>query len=723
MNDYKMGEDIRSLLKERSKIDDLLRDRFTREVTIMFTDIKGSTTYFESRGDIDGLSMVFRHNELLFPVIESHQGTIIKTIGDSIMASFTGALQGVRAAIEMQKVLSSQNAKHPTQDHIHIRIGLNEGKGIVENRDVFGDIVNLAARIESLAEPDQILISQTVYEEVKQRDDIICRYFNSTKVKGKEDPIEIYTVIWNEEETAVGPQISTNQPVKQQGRERRVFNFDAFREGNKLKLGIGLFFLIFLMLVIIVGKVRVNVSEVESKPYQLAYQQLKQGRLEEAQESFNQIKLEDALHFEGLAAVYFKAGEYEKSLLMCDRALKTNQGNLYSRVIKGNIFLSQGKIDEAALEYERATQLSGEAHWQRAEAYNRLGRIYADQYKVKKALNMYGQAAIYNPDSPEIYTSQGVLVERSGDLYEAISLYKKALEIKPGDSIAAMLLKEATHRKGLVEDRKKREQIDKLVAELIKTYQEKKGAGLSEKDDEWTSKSLTLSFLDLKKQGIPSTRDGEDEYLMLKLISRLQEGGRVHIVERVLLDKLLEELKLSSSDLANPELALKVGRIVAARLVATGSITRYGNDLQVSIRLIEPETTSVKVTIIENAERGIDLDALSGKIAQDIIEKLRRNYPLRGEIVSIDDENLMLNIGAEQGVKSGVTMNILEQVKPVQIKGSQIIPKGREIGKIEVTSVEPDLAYARIMEKDTDIKIGSRVEEYDTDHLQLTSNN
>ncbi|MCK5254568.1 MAG: tetratricopeptide repeat protein, partial [Deltaproteobacteria bacterium] len=355
-------------------------------------------------------------------------------------------------------------------------------------------------------------------------------------------------------------------------------------------------------------------SEVESKPYQLAYQQLKQGRLEEAQESFGQIKPEDALHFEGLAAVHFKAGEYEKSLLMCDRALKTNQGNLYSRVIKGNIFLSQGKIDEAALEYEKATRLSGEAHWQRAEAYNRLGRIYAAQYKVKEALNMYTQAAIYDPDSPEIYTNQGVLVERSGDLSEAIALYKKALEIKPGDSIAAMLLKEATHRKGLVEDRKKREQIDKLVAELIKTYQEKKDTGLDIMDDEWTSKSLTLSFLDFKKQGIPSTRDGEDEYLMLKLISRLQEEGRVHIVERVLLDKLLEELKLSSSDLANPELALKVGRIVAARLVATGSITRYGNDLQVSMRLIEPETTSVKVTVIENAERGRDIDALSRKI-------------------------------------------------------------------------------------------------------------
>jgi len=89
MNDRKRGEEnLKELLKERDKIDELMRDKFSRELTIMFTDIEGSTTYFESRGDINGLSMVFKHNELLFPVIERHQGNVIKTIGDSIMASF-----------------------------------------------------------------------------------------------------------------------------------------------------------------------------------------------------------------------------------------------------------------------------------------------------------------------------------------------------------------------------------------------------------------------------------------------------------------------------------------------------------------------------------------------------------------------------------------------------------------------------------------------------------
>jgi class 3 adenylate cyclase/tetratricopeptide (TPR) repeat protein len=717
-NDYKREEDIRALLKERVKIDELLRDRFTREVTIMFTDIKGSTAYFETRGDINGLSMVFRHNELLFPIIKHHQGTVIKTIGDSIMASFPDALHGVKAAIEMQQTLFSHNAKHQVQDQIQIRIGLNGGRGIVENRDIFGDVVNLAARIESLAEPGQILISQTVYEAVKQADDIICRYFDSTKVKGKEESVEVYHVIWGEEEVVSG---SNKRPVKQHRKERNVLLPDIFRKKSGIALGIGILLIISLVMGIIVEKSKVGVREVGSEPYRLAYQQLKQGRLEEARESFSRMKPEDALRFEGFAAVSFKSGEYEKSLVMCEQALKTNQGNFYSRVIKGNIFLNQGKIDEAVLEYEGATQLSKGARWQQAEAYNRLGRIYASQYRVEEALSMYAQAAIYNPDSPEIYTNQGILTERSGNLSEAVSLYRKALDVEPQNQMALTLLKEATHKKKLEEDSEKNQEIDKLVDELIKSYNERKEKGLSTEEDEWSSKPITISFLNFQKRGVPSIRDGEDEYLMLKLTSKLQEEGRVHIVERVLLDKLLEELKLSSSDLANPELALKVGRIVAARLIATGSITRYGNDLQVSMRLIEPETTFVKITVMESAEKGMGIDEFSKKISQDLMEKLKSHYPLRGRIVSLESRNLVLDIGADQGVKPGTKMKVLAEGKPVQIKGKMIVPKGREIGKIEITSVEPNLAYARIIEKYDDIQVGFKIEELVADDFQPTA--
>lgn len=1091
MNDRKSGEEnLKELLKERDKIDELMRDKFSKELTIMFTDIEGSTTYFESRGDINGLSMVFRHNELLFPVIEHHQGTVIKTIGDSIMASYPDAVKGVRSAIEMQKTLSDYNATHPKQDQIRIRIGLNAGRGIVQQQDVFGDIVNVAARIESLAEPGQILVSQSVYEIVRQTDDIICRYFDCTNVKGKEEAVELYRVIWDEEGITLGSKRSAVQSVEQR-RERKVFYLDISREDNKLKyiafekmgveertirpyeeknislpavekerkrivsllnesskggrvnkeilsslrsagqmlyeeiltssvkeelnrtkvqdliinidgglvqipwellydgkeffcqkfnigrivktkqkiaslcerslanplkmlilcnpggdlkdsyqegvairdemdkhlglisatlksdkvksvylqeriryfdilhyaghadydslnpsrsgwllkdgkftstditkmmgknplpalifsnachsgqteewsivegygerifslanafllagvqhyvgtfweilgepssrfalafyrfvieglpvgecirksrlelikqygedtivwasymlygdpsyryfqteeekaidedvrdtlrtpstkevvhepvtlreetsylkkmvsLGIGAFLLITLTLGIIVGKDKIGRRGIGSDVYQLAYQRLKEGKIEEARKSFSQMKSEDALHFEGLAAVYFKTGNYKQSLLMCERVLEIDQGNLYSYVIKGNIFLNQGKTDEAALEYEKATQLTRGTDWQRAEAYNRLGRIYAAQHRVKDAMSLYTKAALFSPDSPEIYSNLGVLAEREGNLTEAVSLYEKALEAKPQDPIAMVLLEEAINKKRLVEDKEKNQRIDALVAELIKTYQKQKETGAVTEEDKWTSKPLTLSFLNFKQKGIPSIRDGEDEYLLLKLTSKLQEEGTIQIVERALLDKLLEELKLSSSDLADPALVLRVGRIAAARLIATGSINRYGKDVQVSIRLIETETTAVKVTVMESAEKETGIDALAEEVARRVIEKLEVQYPLRGKIISLESEELVLNIGADQGVTPGITMKVLAEVNPVQLEGRLIVPQGREVGKIEITSVESSLAYAKILEKDDDIQVGFKVEE------------
>ncbi|MBW1854045.1 MAG: tetratricopeptide repeat protein [Deltaproteobacteria bacterium] len=373
--------------------------------------------------------------------------------------------------------------------------------------------------------------------------------------------------------------------------------------------------------------------------------------------------------------------------------------------------MNQGKVGEASTEYERATQLTKGTDWQRAEAYNRLGRIYAAQHRVKDATSLYTKAALFSPDSPEIYSNLGVLAEKEGNLTEAVSLYQKALEAKPQDPIAMVLLEEALNKKRLVEDKEKSQRIDALVAELMKDYQKKKETVSGAEEDEWISKPLTLSFLNFKQKGIPSIRDGEDEYLLLKLTSKLQEEGNIRIVERALLDKLLEELKLSSSDLADPALALRVGRIAAARLIANGSINRYGKDVQVSLRLIETETTAVKVTVMESAEKETGIDALAEEVARRVIEKLKVQYPLRGKVISLESEELMLNIGADQGVTSGITMKVLAEVKPVQLEGRLIVPKGREVGKIEITSVESSLAYAKILEKDGDIQVGFKVEE------------
>ena len=100
-NDTSTGKpkkSIEQILRERKELEKELQSEYTRDVTLMFTDIKGSTSFFERRGDIEGRSMIQEHNDILFPIIKDHKGTVVKTIGDAVMASFPGPEDGVRSA-------------------------------------------------------------------------------------------------------------------------------------------------------------------------------------------------------------------------------------------------------------------------------------------------------------------------------------------------------------------------------------------------------------------------------------------------------------------------------------------------------------------------------------------------------------------------------------------------------------------------------------------------
>lgn len=171
-------------------------ERFRRAITVMFTDIKGSTEYFEHYGDIAGLAMVHECNDALRQVVEQHEGRVIKTIGDAIMAVFDDCDQSVRAAIEMQRRLRQKNAVRKKQDEMLIRIGLHHGLGIVKSDDVFGDVVNVASRVESMAQPEQIIVSDSLSEKIS-RSEFTLMPLGRFHLRGKSGDRDLFQVIWN----------------------------------------------------------------------------------------------------------------------------------------------------------------------------------------------------------------------------------------------------------------------------------------------------------------------------------------------------------------------------------------------------------------------------------------------------------------------------------------------------------------------------------------------
>jgi class 3 adenylate cyclase len=174
-------------------------ERFRRAITVMFTDIKGSTEYFERFGDVAGLAMVHECNAMLRQKVESHGGRVIKMIGDAVMAVFEDNDQSVRAAIAMQRRLQKENGSRKHDGQILVRIGLHHGMGIVKSDDVFGDVVNVASRVESIAQPEQIVISEPLQRAISPGEfdvGLLGRFH----LKGKTEEWNLYEVLWSEKQ-------------------------------------------------------------------------------------------------------------------------------------------------------------------------------------------------------------------------------------------------------------------------------------------------------------------------------------------------------------------------------------------------------------------------------------------------------------------------------------------------------------------------------------------
>src|SRR5437667_12451935 len=155
--------DIHQLLKIRSEIDEEIR-RHKTERTVLFTDIVGSTNYFDRFGDTAGLLLLQRHDDFVASAVREFQGVVIKTICDSVMAEFPESLLAVRAAVEIQRRVFQHNQSLLESERLQVRAGINCGVGFRRGTDFLGDAVNIAARITKRSGTAQSLISQPVYE-------------------------------------------------------------------------------------------------------------------------------------------------------------------------------------------------------------------------------------------------------------------------------------------------------------------------------------------------------------------------------------------------------------------------------------------------------------------------------------------------------------------------------------------------------------------------------
>ncbi|MGB6837524.1 MAG: alpha/beta fold hydrolase [Dehalococcoidia bacterium] len=165
--------------------------------TILFTDMEGSTTLTQRLGDAKAQEVLRTHNTIVRDALKAHGGSEIKHTGDGIMASFPSASRALDCAIVIQRDVAARVQKQPEMP-LRVRIGLNAGEPIAEDKDLFGTAVQLAARVCAHAEPGQIL-APTVVRELAAGKGFLLADLGQAALRGFEDPVRLYEVRWREE--------------------------------------------------------------------------------------------------------------------------------------------------------------------------------------------------------------------------------------------------------------------------------------------------------------------------------------------------------------------------------------------------------------------------------------------------------------------------------------------------------------------------------------------
>ncbi len=181
-----------------------------RLAAILAADVAGYTRLMDADEEATMAAWWAARGEVIDPKIAEHGGRIVKHTGDGFLAEFTTVLDAVRCAAAIQRDLSARNADVPAERRMDFRMGVNLGDIVVDAEDIYGDGVNIAARLEALAEPGGICVSGSVYEQVHKRVDLAFEDLGERQVKNIEKPVRVYRVLLDAE--ATGTVIGKKRP-------------------------------------------------------------------------------------------------------------------------------------------------------------------------------------------------------------------------------------------------------------------------------------------------------------------------------------------------------------------------------------------------------------------------------------------------------------------------------------------------------------------------------
>jgi class 3 adenylate cyclase len=194
---------------DRPKKEFIFKRENTQILTVFFIDI---ASYTEKSSLIDTttlMSLIESFEGIVIPIIRGLNGTLIKTMGDGMLSVFKHPLNAIISALQIQDKIAQYDQYRVEQEKFQVRIGINTGVVIRKEGDVFGDVVNIASRMETAANPGDIMITYSTYNEIKSY--VNCTELGKLNIKGKQQPMTAYLVQGMKPEYSYLPQVNGNE--------------------------------------------------------------------------------------------------------------------------------------------------------------------------------------------------------------------------------------------------------------------------------------------------------------------------------------------------------------------------------------------------------------------------------------------------------------------------------------------------------------------------------
>ena len=396
---------------------------------------------------------------------------------------------------------------------------------------------------------------------------------------------------------------------------------------------------------------------------------------------------EKAKHLEVLQ--HLSRDNLESALLLIDEWLPKVSSKLPFFQSRGIALQKLGKSTEAKISFEKALLEEAYFDFQKLEVIDHLARLCVKYGKLEQANSLYSEALdSYSSSwiSPAFYTNYAVTLMNNGQLKKAIQILNRISHPNSKDEMVLYLqnrILERTNQSRIIEINNTMAMIDD-VNQLITQKADHR--------DKWTSTPRILAFLPLENRSSLVDRLGIENYWTDELIRLIRKKNNFPVVNRDALDHILGELKLNASELGSSEVSLKLGSLLPASILISGSFTENREEIGLILRLIDVQTSEV-IAVVKEAFENHARDKLFKTVNQELIKALQDNFPIKGRVSAGEGDFYEINIGKYHGLKEGQSVRVY---KPKKNVSARLLSRQKPFAKATVSEVNKFSSLIRI---------------------------